>query len=444
MILKKVALKNIRSHLKLELDFDRGITVVTGRTGSGKSTILMAVEYALFGNESGINYSSLLRRGCARGSIKLVFEHEGDEYEIVRGFVRKSSGISFDKDALSISVNKQVIPVIARVKDFDEKIKRLLGYDANMFSIMSYTRQDEIRKLIELRSERRQEYIDEVLQLSKYKLSWNNLKEVVTQFNNKIIQLEAETAFKKELESEIKSFEKEYSENKKEKENLEQEIKGLSAELEESRKKYEGSVERKKKLESLFEKRVAATERKEYLKERFGRLKKAVEQAESEMPGESVGEVKNLEEEHERIMKQSYSNSAMLSVHHENLEKISGISEGVCPTCKQRVNREHLQGVKGRINKEVELLKSGLEALEKREEEVKERLEASMQRRDLSKKVEELRIDMLEVKKEMKAIVVGEDYSLKLKKAREKYDKNLKEFREIFREQFEQVCEKTC
>jgi exonuclease SbcC len=433
MIIKKLVLENIRSHTKLSMEFKSGITVITGRTGSGKSTILMAAEYALFGNETGISYSSLLRRGCSKGRIKLGFEHEGDEYEIVRGFVRKKSGISFDKDALRLTVNNSVVPVIARVKDFDEKIKRLTGYDANMFGVMSYTRQDEIRKLVELRNEARQEYIDEILQLSKYKLAWNNLKEVVTEFNNNIVKLEAETAFKKELENEIKNLEKERSENAKEKEKLELEIKRLSADVDELRKKYEASVERKNVLESLFEKSVSAAERKEYLKERLEKMKRSITHAKERMPAEVVRSVQELEEEHEQALKKIYANKTLLRVHIQNLEKISGVSEGVCPTCKQRVSKVHLRGVRERIGAEMDLLRSELEALEKKEKKLKDMLETSLKKEELLKRVEELEKEMFEVEKEMReaGAAVLKDYSSELEGARERFEKNLKEFREV-------------
>ena len=49
MIISKIKLENIRSHHKTEIPFENGINVITGNTGSGKSSILMSVEYALFG-----------------------------------------------------------------------------------------------------------------------------------------------------------------------------------------------------------------------------------------------------------------------------------------------------------------------------------------------------------------------------------------------------------
>ena len=49
MIVKKLVLNNIRSYKNQAIDFPLGRTLFEGDIGSGKSTILMAIEFALFG-----------------------------------------------------------------------------------------------------------------------------------------------------------------------------------------------------------------------------------------------------------------------------------------------------------------------------------------------------------------------------------------------------------
>ena len=48
MILKKIFLKNIRSYENQEISFPEGSILLSGEVGTGKSTILLALEYALF------------------------------------------------------------------------------------------------------------------------------------------------------------------------------------------------------------------------------------------------------------------------------------------------------------------------------------------------------------------------------------------------------------
>ena len=52
MILESIELKNIRSYHDQEIEFPKGITLFEGDIGSGKSSILMAIEFAFFGTGS--------------------------------------------------------------------------------------------------------------------------------------------------------------------------------------------------------------------------------------------------------------------------------------------------------------------------------------------------------------------------------------------------------
>ena len=62
MIIKRLVLKNIRSYKSTDINFPLGKTLFEGDIGSGKSTILMAIEFGLFGLGSE-KAGSLLRAG---------------------------------------------------------------------------------------------------------------------------------------------------------------------------------------------------------------------------------------------------------------------------------------------------------------------------------------------------------------------------------------------
>ena len=92
MILKSLRLENIRSYTEQTVDFPMGITLFEGDIGSGKSTILMAIEFALFGlgSEKG---GALLKAGAKKGLVTLCFEVDGKEYEVCRSLQRKAKGV---------------------------------------------------------------------------------------------------------------------------------------------------------------------------------------------------------------------------------------------------------------------------------------------------------------------------------------------------------------
>ena len=64
MILKKIKLNNIRSYENQEIEFLEGSTLLSGDIGSGKTSILLGIEFALFGLQPGQRGSALLKLPC--------------------------------------------------------------------------------------------------------------------------------------------------------------------------------------------------------------------------------------------------------------------------------------------------------------------------------------------------------------------------------------------
>ncbi|MEQ1689024.1 MAG: AAA family ATPase, partial [Sphingopyxis sp.] len=60
----------------LELDFARGLGVLTGETGAGKSILLDALGLAL-GDRAD---SALVRQGAERGRVSATFESLADDH----------------------------------------------------------------------------------------------------------------------------------------------------------------------------------------------------------------------------------------------------------------------------------------------------------------------------------------------------------------------------
>ena len=85
MILNSLIIDNIRSYDHEEVVFPRGISLFEGDIGSGKSTILMAIEFALFGLGSQ-KAESLLAKKAETGYAILEFTAEDKKYEIKRVF----------------------------------------------------------------------------------------------------------------------------------------------------------------------------------------------------------------------------------------------------------------------------------------------------------------------------------------------------------------------
>ena len=90
MIIESVKIKNIRSIIDLEIKFPPSIILFFGDIGSGKSSVLKAIEFCLFGTLTAADLSgdSLLRRGENKGFVELTFSINGKRYTIKRGLKR--------------------------------------------------------------------------------------------------------------------------------------------------------------------------------------------------------------------------------------------------------------------------------------------------------------------------------------------------------------------
>ncbi|GAA0071216.1 SMC family ATPase [Clostridium sardiniense] len=145
---------------KQELDFrelkGRNIFVITGTTGSGKTTIFDAISYALYGEASGESRENdSLRSHFADDDtetfIELDFELRGDVYKVVRSpkqKKRKTRGEGFtDKEPEA----ELVLPngkVITKVKAVNDKITEILGITKEQFKQIVMLPQGEFKKLL--------------------------------------------------------------------------------------------------------------------------------------------------------------------------------------------------------------------------------------------------------------------------------------------------------
>lgn len=145
---------------KQELDFrelnGRNIFVITGTTGSGKTTIFDAISYALYGEASGeYRENDSLRSHFADDDtetfVELDFELRGDIYKVVRSpkqKKRKTRGEGFtDKEPEA----ELILPngkVITKVKAVNDKITEILGITKEQFKQIVMLPQGEFKKLL--------------------------------------------------------------------------------------------------------------------------------------------------------------------------------------------------------------------------------------------------------------------------------------------------------
>ncbi|MGE5560296.1 MAG: AAA family ATPase [Chloroflexota bacterium] len=91
MLIRRVSLRNVKSYEQAEIAFQPGINFVCGENGAGKTTIIEAIGYCLFGHLP-YNLAEFLRNGQGKGSVSVVFTaRDGCDYQVTREFDGRAS-----------------------------------------------------------------------------------------------------------------------------------------------------------------------------------------------------------------------------------------------------------------------------------------------------------------------------------------------------------------
>lgn len=171
MILKKIYLENIRSYEKQEIEFPEGSILLSGDVGCGKTSILLGVEFALFGLQPGQRGSSILRNGAEEGKVTLEFEVDGKSVVIERNLKRGktvsqtscSIGVDGEKKEISVTeLKNQILELLNYPKEFSKKQNVLYKFTV-------YTPQEEMKQIILQDPETRMNTLRHVFGIDRYK-----------------------------------------------------------------------------------------------------------------------------------------------------------------------------------------------------------------------------------------------------------------------------------
>lgn len=174
---------------KVIIDLDnlgeRGLYLITGDTGAGKTTIFDAIVFALYGGASGQNReSSMFRSKYADADtptfVELIFEYSGKTYKVKRNpeYDRpKSRGEGFTTQKAEAELIMPDGNVISRPKDVNDKIQEIIGIDRNQFLQIAMIAQGDFMKLLLATTDDRITIFRKIFKTSKYKTLQDKLKE---------------------------------------------------------------------------------------------------------------------------------------------------------------------------------------------------------------------------------------------------------------------------
>lgn len=173
-----------REVLDFNLLGEKGLYLISGAIGAGKTTIFDAIMFALFGAPSGdTRKSDMLRSKYAEPQtetyVNLEFLYQNKVYKIKRSpeYMRPAKrGTGLTKNLASAELIYPDGRVVNKVKSVNEAVEEILGVDRNQFSQIAMIAQGEFKKLITASTEERQRIFREIFNTSFYERLQDRLK----------------------------------------------------------------------------------------------------------------------------------------------------------------------------------------------------------------------------------------------------------------------------
>ncbi|NPE26970.1 hypothetical protein HNV12_03125 [Methanococcoides sp. SA1] len=366
---KELRLENIRSYKNLTINFEPGASLLSGDIGSGKTSILLGLQFALFGLQPGQKGSSILRNGKDFAMTRLKLEVEGDMITIERTIRKSKTGsISQDSNILTVNGERQELST----SEMKERVISLLNYPKELakksnllYKFTVYMPQEEMKSIIQEKPEVRLDTLRYIFGLDRYKRIKENasllirkikesvrLKEVLVAESNLIKEkLGHETENKIQLAKQVNNFQIEFSSLETEKQISEEELRKLQTNLDE---RISASSELEKLKINFQNKKDSATKIKKEISSMQSQISEELNFSQESLS--STEELlfkhkKTLEEKNSEFLKLNSEVSVLDSRKEQPLElRNKIISLENCPTCLQIVGQDH----KTRIGKKLD------------------------------------------------------------------------------------------
>ncbi|MBI5065875.1 AAA family ATPase [Candidatus Woesearchaeota archaeon] len=359
MLVNSIFLENIRSYSTQNIDFSKNSTLLKGDIGSGKSTILYALEFALFGILRGeLSGESLLRHGAKNGRVMLDFNVGNDRIIIERTLKRSKDSVEQSAGSIVINgVKQEYTPVELKARIFD-----FLGYSKGnvtksknlIYRYTVYTPQEEMKKIIQESNEVRLNLLRNIFDLDKYKrirenvsIFLKNLREQKKYCEGSLIDFEEKKKeceeIKKMLSQKTTELELASQKTKEVLEKLEAKNKELKA-LEESKQALNKTKQELSKIQALTNAKKEQNTKYDYQVQKLTELnQKPKEILPALNKEEKKQELLDLQRKKEVINKSIVE--ARTKQEHSKIiiTKLETLSH--CPLCMQDVPHEHKSSI---------------------------------------------------------------------------------------------------
>lgn len=170
MRLNALKLTNFRQHPNTEISFSDGLTGILGANGAGKTTILEAVAYALYGvtavrgTKESLKYLGAAPR--AQVSVELDFDLAGHRYKVVRGLT-----------SADLYLDASEAPIASTTTAVNNLLQQRLGMNCGEFFHTYFTGQKELTVMAAMTPLQRGQFLSRVLGYERLRVAQDRARD---------------------------------------------------------------------------------------------------------------------------------------------------------------------------------------------------------------------------------------------------------------------------
>ena len=380
-MITSVELGDFLAHSDTKLEFDNGVTVFVGHNGAGKSSIIDAITFALFGQHTRKSNKGLIKRGANQGYSKVNFLVNGKSFEAVRKIDSKGT---LSAKFTEIIGNEKVEIAAGERKQFGEsmtqEVEKAIGLDFEKLKVASIVQQGELNAIINAKPKEFKELLNAIIGIDKLDVASESMKTVNKEFRESIrSKIGYDDTHIDILSRELERYQNEIKESEPQKIQLQNKQKQLQEEIEKLRKNVETEAPKIDKLNQL---ETRKRELVEYAKEAIHEIQQEISENERKIRDcegcfehaslkedleSKIQKVEQAVEETLKKIQEKKSQTASLREKQSLAAKLQ-LKDNKCPVCDSDVEKLNPLFQEEHLKQELETLQGQIGLKEKEHE----------------------------------------------------------------------------
>ena len=191
-MIKDIEMKDFISHKDTRLEFGRGITIFVGHNGSGKSSVIDAITFSLFGEHMRRSNKNLIRRGgSGHTMVRMRFSLNSKEFSAMRSLAATGTASFSQLELVSEggkAVNKKLAGGERRQygESMSAEVAKVIGLDYKKLQVAAVVQQGELAKIVEAQPKEFKELLNGLIGIDRLDLAFTTMKDVVSGFRTRL------------------------------------------------------------------------------------------------------------------------------------------------------------------------------------------------------------------------------------------------------------------